>query len=80
MHDSVIKDPCFVDRNRFFNFEAPFPNADFQIQKTGPPFSLENDTVTPAVHPRIRPGKNEWCWFTEDVLGSACASVCLVCV
>jgi hypothetical protein len=54
---SIVKDPCFVDRNRFFNFEAPFQKADFQVQITGPPITSVMATVMPAVHPRIRPGK-----------------------
>jgi hypothetical protein len=43
------------DRNRIFDFEAPFQKADFQAKFTGPPISLENDAVTPATPPKGPP-------------------------
>jgi len=71
------KSRASLTANDFLKLKHPGKTPIFRQRSTGPPIACTIDAVTPAVHPRIRPGKNELNWFKGDVPGSACASYCL---
>ena len=63
-----------VDRNRFFNFEAPLQKADLLIEGSGRPIFISIDAVMLQVHPRIC-----FAGILTSVIYGGCALKC-VCI